>query len=456
MKINWVYDFIGSDTLPNSFDYETIRTKLGNRDLNPINDDIKNLGGYGSLATSDIVNQVNGNVVSTHSLIDLDESHLKNSSDIFIYPIKINDLLINLYYGKTTLLSNISEKIKIKKQKKNLYFLIEYLWEGEFYPQFFYTLYFELTEHKIPKENVLLVTNTKNIKELHDNFILKNNFKDKIKVLHANACMNGKYQDYINNNNTFVNDSILDVVSKRKNKTLILNRRLRAHRMCFLTLLANEDLLSETATSFDLDLNLYKEWDEMMEYWMQVREPFNDFKYIKKFRKGFTPLSKVNKQILDYDNIDGVIGLGHETPSLYKDTYFSIVTETLFFEESEFVSEKTFKPISQLHPFVVLGSPNTLSYLHEYGFKTFSKWWDESYDTELDNTKRFIKVWEVSKSLIEKSDEEWIEMLKEMKEILIYNRNLFLQINKSLTSTINDNIKKIFNNESLQANNRLF
>ena len=182
----------------------------------------------------------------------------------------------------------------------------------------------------------------------------------------------------------------------------------------------------------------------------KVREPFNDFKYIKKFRKGFTPLSKVNKQILDYDNIDGVIGLGHETPSLYKDTYFSIVTETLFFEESEFVSEKTFKPISQLHPFVVLGSPNTLSYFYEYGFKTFSKWWDESYDTELDNTKRFIKVWEVSKSLIEKSDEEWIEMLKEMKEILIYNRNLFLQINKSLTSTINDNIKKIFNNESLQ------
>ena len=61
--------------------------------------------------------------------------------------------------------------------------MIEYLWEGEFYPQFFYTLYFELTEHKIPKENVLLVTNTKNIKELHDDFILKNNFKDKIKVL---------------------------------------------------------------------------------------------------------------------------------------------------------------------------------------------------------------------------------------------------------------------------------
>ena len=28
--------------------------------------------------------------------------------------------------------------------------------------------------------------------------------------------MNGKYQDYVNNNNTFVNDSILDVVSKKK------------------------------------------------------------------------------------------------------------------------------------------------------------------------------------------------------------------------------------------------
>ena len=456
MKINWVYDFYGLDTIPNSYNFNRIKNKLGNRDINPIHDEIKNLGGMGDLETSDIENHLNGTKVATYSLEDLNSDFLKPKDEMFIYPIKLNNLLIDAYLGKISLFENISNRIKIKKDKKNLYFLIEYLWEGEFYPQYFYTLYFELTLHKIPKQNVIFVCNTKNINQLHETFLNKNNFKDKIHVFHGNACMNGKYQDYINNNSTFVNNSFLEKITKRESKALILNRRLRAHRVCLLTLLAGSDLLSKTKSSFDLDLNLYKEWDDMMEHWMQTRNPFSNFKYIKKFRKGFKPLSDINKILLDYSDLDNVIGLGYETPSLYENTYFSLVTETLFFEQSEFVSEKTFKPISQLHPFIILGSPHSLKYLREYGFKTFNNFWDESYDEEVDDTVRFIKVWELLESLLNKSDDDWIELLESMKDILIYNRNLFITLNKNLPKTITNNLKKIFENEPLQANQRLF
>jgi len=456
MKINWVYDFYGIDTLPNSYNFNKIKSKLGNRDLNPINDDVKNLGGHGDLETCDIINHIDGNEFPTYSLKDLNSDFIDPKKEMFIYPIKINNLLIEAYHGKLFLFDYISEKIKIKKDKKNLYFLIEYLWEGEFFPQYFYTLYFELTLHKIPKQNVIFLTNTKNIKKLHDNFVNKNNIKEKIIVVHGNACMNGKYQDYKNNTSTFVKESFLENITKRESKALILNIRLRAHRVCLLTLLAGSNLLSQTKTSFDLDLNLYKDWDDMIEYWMQVRKPFSDWKYLKKFKKGFKPLSDIYKISLDFSDLDSVIGLGYETRSLYETTYFSLVTETLFFEESEFVSEKTFKPISQLHPFVILGSPNSLKYLHEYGFKTFSDFWDESYDTELDDTKRFIKVWELTESLINKSHDEWVTLLEKMKDILIYNRNLFIDLNKNISVPIQSNLINIFNNESLQANNRLF
>ena len=47
-------------------------------------------------------------------------------------------------------------------------------------------------------------------------------------------------------------------------------------------------------------------------------------------------------------------------------------------------------------------------------------------------------------------------ILEKMKDILIYNRNLFIDLNKNLSVPIQSNLINIFNNESLQANNRLF
>ena len=47
-------------------------------------------------------------------------------------------------------------------------------------------------------------------------------------------------------------------------------------------------------------------------------------------------------------------------------------------------------------------------------------------------------------------------LLEKMKDILIYNKNLFIDLNKNLSVPIQSNLIKIFNNEHLQANNRLF
>jgi len=71
------------------------------------------------------------------------------------------------------------------------------------------------------------------------------------------------------------------------------------------------------------------------------------------------------------------------SPQSYIDSCFSLVTETTFDErntELTFITEKTFKPISTLHPFLVVGSYKTLDYLKGLGYHTFPELFDESYD----------------------------------------------------------------------------
>jgi hypothetical protein len=65
-----------------------------------------------------------------------------------------------------------------------------------------------------------------------------------------------------------------------------------------------------------------------------------------------------------------------------------------------------------------------LSYFKEYGFKTFNKWWDESYDECQDPMQRIEMVTNIVEEICRKSDEELEKMLIEMEEILEHNFNL--------------------------------
>lgn len=78
---------------------------------------------------------------------------------------------------------------------------------------------------------------------------------------------------------------------------------------------------------------------------------------------------------------------GHPSMDLYNNSFFEIVTETLY-SDGYFITEKTTKPISCRMPFLLLSSPGYLKYLQSFGFKTFNGIIDESYDQETDLEKR--------------------------------------------------------------------
>ena len=91
--------------------------------------------------------------------------------------------------------------------------------------------------------------------------------------------------------------------------------------------------------------------------------------------------------------------------SYYQSSLISVVTETNI--THIFNTEKIFKPMVHRQPFIVVGPYKTLENLRKMGYKTFSEFWDESYDDIKDPLERLIKVVELCKEI-----SEWDEQKK--------------------------------------------
>jgi hypothetical protein len=114
---------------------------------------------------------------------------------------------------------------------------------------------------------------------------------------------------------------------------------------------------------------------------------------------------------------------------LYENTYFSIVTETLCNPDESgagitlgrALSEKTFKPIMNCHPFMIVGVKGILKTLKQLGYKTFSPYIDESYDDESDGHKRIYKIAKEAKRLVNLNSFELNEFASFCRDITEYN-----------------------------------
>jgi hypothetical protein len=108
-------------------------------------------------------------------------------------------------------------------------------------------------------------------------------------------------------------------------------------------------------------------------------------------------------------------------PKLYQSCFLHVVTETVFDYPHNSFSEKTWKPIVNLRPFVMVSVPGALSELRNHGFKTFSDWWDEGYDDIMDPLTRMKSIVEVIRQVSEKSIDELKEIYEDMKPIVRFN-----------------------------------
>jgi hypothetical protein len=112
----------------------------------------------------------------------------------------------------------------------------------------------------------------------------------------------------------------------------------------------------------------------------------------------------------------------------YKKSFCEIVTESRFAQPTGNFSEKVFKPIHFKKPFILVAPPFTLEYLKSLGFRTFDKFWDESYDIEINHEERLLKIFKVIDFIDQLDISELSNLDKKIRETLEYNYN-FLRDN---------------------------
>lgn len=107
------------------------------------------------------------------------------------------------------------------------------------------------------------------------------------------------------------------------------------------------------------------------------------------------------------------------------DSLVYVPTETVYFGDRLHITEKTFKAIALEMPFVLMAPAGSLEYMRSYGFRTFSKVFNESYDEETDDILRVEKVVQLLKDLDTLSVKERQQIHQACLPIVQHNYNHF-------------------------------
>ena len=196
---------------------------------------------------------------------------------------------------------------------------------------------------------------------------------------------------------------------------LFLNYVPRLHRRKMYNFMKHNNLLKKSNYSFGTDYQLNWHWINFDLY--------------------------PSKRVSNEDNTLTLSQMHTIIPEYYT-SFCSIITESYCFQNDEiiqpwmdkngnsimkaptFITEKTDKSLSVGQPFVIVSTPFFLKKLRELGFKTFDKWWDESYDEIEDDNKRIEKIQSLVLELSEWSLEKCTKVLIDMKQVLYHNMSL--------------------------------
>ena len=127
----------------------------------------------------------------------------------------------------------------------------------------------------------------------------------------------------------------------------------------------------------------------------------------------------------------------------YETTDFEVVLETLFDDQRLHLTEKALRPIACGQPFILAATHGSLSYLRNYGFRTFSDIIDENYDIIRDPVKRLHAVVNCMKDIANWSVKERKEKLAIAQKIANYNQKHFFSNNffNQVTTELSTNLQ---------------
>lgn len=221
---------------------------------------------------------------------------------------------------------------------------------------------------------------------------------------------------------------------KIKYKAICVNKRPEIHRQMACThLIDKKDVFLTNYSKWGWDAIKRGEYDRE---WCRDNRDFLWHNFSRTYQRHITQKrDRFYAKDLTWDQkhyLDISSDKQDKTTQKHAESFLSIITETLWHKDTCFWSEKTKKAMFTKRPFILLAPAGTLRMLKEFGFKTFDKFWDESYDEIEDQGKRFEAVMKIVDQILELPMKECCMMLKEMHSILSYN---YYHLN-NITSTV--------------------
>ena len=442
-----VYDFkAGDDYLPNCLNHDTTQVLFengGNIANAVMSDYFKN---YIQIPVLKENLNVHWDIFPITTIYDIKQEKNINE-DVYLYTVEpfanVDHILgtENTYSQKCFVEYMSKDALDLLKETDNkFYCIINFCNEGTMNGHLFDYLYNICERYHIPYYKLIFVIACADLEEIHNEYCKKKNIPNnkrihvkywtwsiKEKADEAHEIIKDKYGDKRLNKLTKETSTIVmpsdletnkDII--RSKRFLMFSRRLREQRVLFISLFGKK-FIEENYISYDF--NHCQDDAHPGFFETRINEKYRDvaLENMKDL------IENKPKSVIDFEEVFNTVGFGCEDKRPYLDSYIHLTSETNFTEPGVYFSEKTWKPIVNLQPFIMMNYSNALPYLKELGYKTFSPFIDETYDTILDSSERASKIYEEIMRLNNLPIEEIHEWYNSIKPILLHNRDILMK-----------------------------
>lgn len=346
-----------------------------------------------------------------------------NRKDMFIYPFSLawRIQFNNYFLGRTGILeySHTGGHIIDNVRNGNGFFLIDlsveaFVQEDQIAAmhQYFRTI------HHLPLHKVIYLTGAMNANELYEEYCARRNIPnephERLNIISYPSSQN-VYSTHINEG--FLQEPNYDVNTVPEKVFLCYNRRFRSHRTNLALALDKEGIVDRSYYSMGLHdpESLDKSFKQTVDLYGISDYELNSHD-VNRF---------VAKLPLVIDNKSDIVEMCEDRDMaarpFYTNSLVSLVTETNFNLPEVTLTEKSFKPIKEKHPFIIVGVPGSIKALQSIGFKTFNEFWPENYDTITNPKARLNEIIHICKDIANWTPEKILDFKRRVKPILDHN-----------------------------------
>lgn len=220
-------------------------------------------------------------------------------------------------------------------------------------------------------------------------------------------------------------------------KTFVnFNRRARIHRLSCIAMLDSMNLLEHGYVSLTKSDYNYG-WEDLYDCILDEHSTHpSTLKYLNDFSGKVECYSDL---ILDRPiMVNNEAHLSESAEVYYWKSILNLTSETNFYtsepigrpmqQPTRFLSEKTFKPMLYLQPFILISVPNSLELLRDMGYKTFHPYIDESYDHEKDDRERLLMILKEIEKFVNYTHNQKIDFLNSVRDICLHNNKKIFSV----------------------------